>query len=163
MPFTHIDENGRAKMVDVSGKEVTLRRAVAGGEVRCAAETVRLILAREIPKGDVFAAARIAGIMAAKKTAEIIPLCHSIPVQSVAVEISADASSGGCENGVITVTAEAAAEAKTGVEMEALTAVAGACLCIYDMCKAVDRGMVVGNIRLLRKSGGRSEYIRGED
>jgi cyclic pyranopterin phosphate synthase len=158
MPFTHLDEHGRVKMVDISGKQVTLRKAAAGGEVRCSPDTVRLIAGGQIKKGDVFAAARIAGIMAAKKTPELIPLCHGIPVESVEIEIRADEDAG-----IVEVTAETATEGKTGIEMEALTAAAGACLCIYDMCKAVDRSMVIGNIRLLRKSGGRSgEYIREE-
>jgi cyclic pyranopterin phosphate synthase len=155
MPFTHLDEDGKVKMVDITEKPVTLRRAEAGGEVRCRPETVCQITENRIKKGDVFAAARIAGIMAAKKTPELIPLCHSIPVQSVDMEISADR-----ENGIIMVKALVVTEGKTGVEMEALTAVSGACLCIYDMCKAVDKGMIIGNIRLLYKSGGRSgEYI----
>jgi cyclic pyranopterin phosphate synthase len=145
-------------MVDISGKEVTLRQAVAGGEVHCKPETVRLITEQKIKKGDVFAVARVAGIMAAKKTPELIPLCHGISVNSVEIEIGADVQSG-----VITVEALAITEGKTGVEMEALTAVSGTCLCIYDMCKAIDKDMVIGNIRLLKKSGGRSgEYVRGE-
>ena len=158
MPFTHLDEEGRVKMVDVSEKPVTLRKALAGGEVRCRPETVRQITEKNIKKGDVFAAARIAGILAAKKTPELIPLCHSIPVQSVEIEIGTDV-----QNGIVNVTASAVTEGKTGVEMEALTAVTGACLCIYDMCKAADKSMVIGNIRLLKKSGGRSgEYVREE-
>ena len=158
MPFTHLDEDGRVKMVDISEKQATLRRAEAGGEVLCSPETVRMITEQKINKGDVFAAARIAGIMAAKKTPELIPLCHGIPVNSVEVRISADQDSG-----IINVKASVITEAKTGIEMEALTAIAGSCLCIYDMCKAVDKGMVIGNIRLLHKSGGRSgEYNREE-
>ena len=158
MTFTHLDEQGRAKMVDISGKEVTLRQAVAGGEVLCHPETVRQIAEQKIKKGDVFAVARVAGIMAAKKTPELVPLCHGISVNSVEIEISSD-----IKNGVITVEALAITEGKTGVEMEALTAVAGTCLCIYDMCKAIDKEMVIDNIRLLKKTGGRSgEYIRKE-
>jgi len=145
-------------MVDISGKEVTLRQAVAGGEVLCHPETVRQIAEQKIKKGDVFAVARVAGIMAAKKTPELVPLCHGISVNSVEIEISSD-----IKNGVITVEALAITEGKTGVEMEALTAVAGTCLCIYDMCKAIDKEMVIDNIRLLKKTGGRSgEYIRKE-
>jgi len=155
MPFTHLDDDGKIRMTDISNKPVTLRKAAAGGEVRCRPDTVAQITARNIKKGDVFAAARIAGVMAAKKTPELIPLCHSIPVHSVDIEIGADADSG-----VISVKASAVTEGKTGIEMEALTAVTGACLCIYDMCKAVDKTMVIGNIQLLYKSGGQSgEYI----
>jgi len=158
MSFTHLDEQGRAKMVDISDKQSTLRKAVAGGEVRCRPDTADQIVSQSIKKGDVFAVARVAGIMAAKKTPELIPLCHGIPVNSVEIEINADVQSG-----VITVTALAVTEGKTGIEMEALTAVAGACLCIYDMCKAIDKDMVIGNIRLLSKSGGRSgDYKREE-
>ena len=156
MAFTHLDEQGRAKMVDISGKEVTLRQAIAGGEVICKPETVRLVTEQKIKKGDVIAVARVAGIMAAKKTPELIPLCHGISVNSVEIEIDAD-----IESGVIKVEALVITEGKTGVEMEALTAVSGTCLCIYDMCKAIDKDMVIGNIRLLKKSGGRSgEYVR---
>jgi len=158
MSFTHLDEQGRAKMTDISGKPVTLRKAMAAGEVRCRPDTVSQIVSQSIKKGDVFAVARVAGIMAAKKTPELIPLCHGIPVNSVEIEINADAG-----NGVITVTASAVTEGKTGIEMEALTAASVACLCIYDMCKAIDKGMVIGNIRLLSKSGGRSgNYMRKE-
>ena len=158
MRFTHMDEAGKIKMVDVSEKAATQRRAVAAGEVRCSTDTVRRIVEMNVKKGDVFAAARIAGILAAKKTPELIPLCHSIPLDSVEVEISADV-----DGGLVSVTATAGTFGKTGVEMEALVAVSGACLCIYDMCKAADKSMVVGNIRLLRKSGGQSgEYVREE-
>lgn len=158
MSFTHLDEQGRAKMVDISDKQVTLRKAVAAGEVRCRPETASRIVSQSIKKGDVFAVARVAGIMAAKKTPELIPLCHGIPINSVEIEINADT-----ESGVITVTASAVTEGKTGIEMEALTAVSGTCLCIYDMCKAVDKDMVIGDIRLLSKSGGRSgDYKREE-
>jgi cyclic pyranopterin phosphate synthase len=156
MSFTHLDEQGRAKMVDISDKQVTLRKAVAAGEVRCRPDTAVQIVSQSVKKGDVFAVSRVAGIMAAKKTAELIPLCHGIPINSVEIEIGADA-----ENGVITVIASVVTEGKTGIEMEALTAVSGTCLCIYDMCKAIDKDMVIGNIRLLSKSGGRSgDYIR---
>lgn len=157
--FTHLDEQGRAKMVDISDKQVTLRKAVASGEVRCHPDTASKMVSQSIKKGDVFAVSRIAGIMAAKKTADLMPLCHAIPINSVEIEISADA-----EKGIITVTAFAVTEGKTGIEMEVLTAVSGACLCIYDMCKAIDKDMVIGNIRLLSKSGGRSgEYNRSSD
>jgi cyclic pyranopterin phosphate synthase len=156
MQLTHFDEHGHAKMVDISDKQVTQRKAAASGEVRCRPGTASQIVSQSIKKGDVFAAARVAGIMAAKKTAELIPLCHGIPLNAVEIDISTD-----IENGVIAVTATAVTEGKTGVEMEALVAVSGACLCIFDMCKAVDKDMVIGNIRLLSKSGGRSgEYSR---
>jgi len=149
--FTHLDEQGCAKMVDISDKQVTLRKAVAGGEVKCNPETVSKIVSQSIKKGDVFAVSRVAGIMAAKKTAELIPLCHAILVNSVEIDISADVLTG-----IITVTASAVTEGKTGIEMEALTAVSGTCLCIYDMCKAIDKNMVIGNVRLISKTGGRS-------
>ena len=158
MAFTHLTEDGRVQMVDVSEKPVTRRNAVAGGEVRCRPETVKKMLAKDIKKGDVFAAARIAGIMAAKKTPELIPLCHTVSIDAVDIDISADPKSG-----IVAVKATAASKGKTGIEMEALTAVSGACLCVYDMCKAIDKDMVIGNIRLLRKSGGRSgDYVREE-
>ena len=158
MNFTHLDDQGRAKMVDISDKEVTLRQAIAGGEVHCNPETVRRIAEQKIKKGDVLAVARVAGIMATKKTPELIPLCHGISVNSVEIEIKLDV-----ENGIIEVEALAVTEGKTGVEMEALVGVSGTCLCIYDMCKAIDKDMVIDNIRLLKKSGGRSgEYVRAE-
>jgi len=158
MSFTHLDQQGRAKMVDISDKEITLRQAIAGGEVHCKPETVRQVTEQKIKKGDVIAVARVAGIMAAKKTPELIPLCHGISVNSVEIEINADV-----EKGIITVEALVITEGKTGVEMEALTAVSGTCLCIYDMCKAIDKDMVIDNIRLLKKSGGRSgEYVCAE-
>jgi len=158
MSFTHLDEQGRAKMTDISEKPITLRKAAAAGEIRCHPDTVSRILSQSIKKGDVFAVARVAGIMAAKKTPELIPLCHGIPVNSVEIEINADA-----ENGLVTVIASAVTEGKTGIEMEALTAASATCLCIYDMCKAIDKEMVIGNIRLLSKSGGRSgDYKREE-
>ena len=158
MPFSHLDENGRARMVDISLKPVTQRKAEAGGEIHCLPGTVEQIISHRISKGDVFALARAAGVMAAKKTSELIPLCHNIPLQFVEIGIKADAATG-----IISVTALVSAEGKTGVEMEALTAVSAVCLCVYDMCKSADKGMVIGNIRLLSKSGGRSgEYKREE-
>ena len=158
MDFTHLDGQGRVKMVDISEKQATLRRAVAQGEVDCRPETIERIAEQKIKKGDVFAASRVAGIMAAKKTPELIPLCHGIPINSVEIEIEADAAKG-----KVTVTASVVTEGKTGVEMEALTAVSGSCLCIYDMCKAMDKDMTINNVRLLEKTGGRSgEYIRTE-
>ncbi len=137
-------------MVDVSGKRVTTRRAVASAEVRLSEKTLRLIHDGRLPKGDVFAAARLAGIQAAKKTGELIPLCHPLPIDAVAVDITARPPDR------IEIRATATIKARTGVEMEALTAVAVAALTIYDMCKSVDRGIVIGPIRLEEKTGGRS-------
>lgn len=149
--LTHLDESGAARMVDVSDKDVTRREAVATGSVAMLPETLDLILAGDLKKGDVFAVARIAGIMAAKRTHELIPLCHPLPISSVKVEIEADRLLPGLK-----VTARVAVSSQTGVEMEALTAASVACLTIYDMAKAVERGMVIGDIRLVTKSGGRS-------
>lgn len=151
MLFTHLDENGKVKMVDISEKKVTLRKAIASGEIKCNKNTISLITSKDIKKGDVFAAARIAGIMAAKKTPELIPLCHGIPIQSIEINIDTD-----LEQCKIFISATVVTEGKTGVEMEALTGVIGAGLCIYDMCKAIDKDMVIGDIKLLSKSGGRS-------
>jgi len=156
--LTHIDETGAARMVDVGAKAETGRRAVAAGVVTMAAATLAAIRAGNAPKGDVIATARIAGIMAAKRTAELIPLCHPLPLTSVDVEILADEALPG-----LRVTATATVSGKTGVEMEALTAVSVACLTIYDMAKALDRGMVIGAIRLIEKSGGRSGHWRAGD
>ena len=147
--LTHLDEKGRAKMVDVGAKPVTRRRAVAAGTVRMKPETAAAIRAGAIEKGDVLAVARIAGIQAAKKAWELIPLCHPLPLDHVAVELEVGEDE-------VRIRAEASVEARTGVEMEALCAVAGAALCVYDMAKAIDREMTIGNIRLLEKSGGRS-------
>ncbi|OGO80064.1 MAG: molybdenum cofactor biosynthesis protein C [Clostridiales bacterium GWC2_40_7] len=156
MELTHIDEKGNARMVDVSGKEDSRREAVACGKVFVKREVLQLISEGRMPKGDVMAAARIAGIMAAKRTQELIPLCHSILLDSVEVELAADT-----DNCSINITAKVRCTGKTGVEMEALTAVSVAALTIYDMCKAVDKGMTVTDIMLIRKTGGKSgEYIR---
>ncbi len=155
--LTHIDARGAARMVDVSKKRVTARRAVASGEVRVAPETLRLILDGDIPKGDVFAAARIAGIQAAKRTADLIPLCHPLPIEAVDISIASRRPDR------ILITATATVRARTGIEMEALTAASVAALTIYDMCKAVDRGIVIGPIRLEEKSGGRSGTWRRGD
>jgi cyclic pyranopterin phosphate synthase len=149
--FTHLDEQGRARMVDVGGKEVTRRVAVAEGRIRTSAATVAAIAGGANPKGDVLAVARIAGITGAKRTADLIPLCHPLPLDAVEVEVAPDAALPG-----VRVTATARVEGRTGVEMEALTAVTCALLTVYDMCKSRDRGMVVEGIRLLRKEGGRS-------
>jgi len=149
--LSHINEAGDAVMVDVSDKAVTARTAVAEGFVAMAPETLALVTTGEAKKGDVLAAARIAGIMAAKRTHELIPLCHPLAITKASVDFEMrDAPCG------IAVTAEVKVSGKTGVEMEALTAVSVACLTIYDMLKAADRGMVIGPISLVEKSGGRS-------
>ncbi len=149
--LSHLNEAGEARMVDVSRKAVTERSAVAEGFVAMAPETLDLILSGRAPKGDVLATARIAGIMGAKRTHELIPLCHPLPLTQVTVEFTPSRDPAG-----IRVEATAKVEAKTGVEMEALTAVTVACLTLYDMCKAVDRAMTFSGIRLIEKSGGRS-------
>jgi cyclic pyranopterin phosphate synthase len=149
--LTHVDASGRARMVDVGDKVVTRRIAVARGAVRMEPATAARIAANAIAKGDVLATARLAGVMAAKRTGELIPLCHPLPLDWVDVRLDVDQ-----ELGVVRIEAEAHIEARTGVEMEALTAVAVAGLTIYDMCKAVDRGMVLEDVCLVRKSGGRS-------
>ena len=155
--LTHITASGEAVMVDVGGKDITRREAVATGTVRMQAATLELIRSGDARKGDVVATARIAGIMAAKRTHELIPLCHPLNLDKVAVEIEIDADLPG-----LRVTATARVDGRTGVEMEALTAVSVACLTIYDMAKAVDRGMVIGDVRLLEKSGGRSGNWKAE-
>jgi len=152
--LSHLDEAGRARMVDVGAKPVTNRRAVAAGEVRMRPETLAKITAGEVPKGDVLAVARVAGIMAAKKTGDLIPLCHPLGLESVVVELTPVGS------GTLEITATATVTGRTGVEMEALTAVSVAALTVYDMCKAVDKEMTIGEIRLLEKSGGRSGTYR---
>jgi cyclic pyranopterin phosphate synthase len=149
--LTHVDEKGRARMVDVGAKEVTSRTAVAEGFVAMKAETLGLILSDTAPKGDVIAAARIAGIMAAKKTSELIPLCHPLALTKAAVEFAPSEKPSGLH-----VRAEVSVTGQTGVEMEALTAVSVAALTIYDMLKAADRDMEIGSIRLSSKTGGRS-------
>ncbi|MGC2424263.1 MAG: cyclic pyranopterin monophosphate synthase MoaC [Nitrospirota bacterium] len=152
--LTHFDEKGASRMVDVSGKDVTERVAVASGRVLMAAETFRLIKDKGAAKGDVLEVARIAGIMAAKKTSGLIPLCHPLPLEKVTVDFELDEKGSAVE-----IRAEAKVTARTGVEMEALTAVTVAALTIYDMCKAVDRGMEITDIRLIEKSGGRSGHF----
>jgi len=149
--FTHLDEQGRPRMVDVGEKEATRRVAVAEGHIRTSPDTVRAIAAGQVPKGNVLLIAQLAGITGAKRTADLIPLCHPLPLTSVDVDVSIDESLPG-----VRVAATAKVEGKTGVEMEALTAVSCALLTVYDLCKARDRGMVIGEIRLLRKEGGRS-------
>jgi cyclic pyranopterin phosphate synthase len=154
--LTHLDSSGQARMVDVGEKPVTARDAVAQGRVRMTRETFAKALAGDSKKGSVKAAAEFAGIMAAKRTAELIPLCHQIALSSVKVEITSDEAAS-----ALVVTARAATRGQTGVEMEALTAVSVACLTIYDMLKASDRGMVIEGITLLEKHGGASgDYVR---
>jgi cyclic pyranopterin phosphate synthase len=156
--LSHLDEQGRARMVDVSEKEVTSRIAVAQGVIRMRAETLALILEEKIEKGDVFSVARVAGIMAAKKTSELIPMCHPLNITSVEINLLPRERPAGVE-----IEATVRVNGKTGVEMEAMTAVAVAGLTIYDMCKAVDREMAIGEIRLVKKSGGKSgTFIRKE-
>jgi cyclic pyranopterin phosphate synthase len=155
--LTHIDATGAAHMVDVGDKAVTTRTAIAEGSVTMLPETLALILSGQAKKGDVLATARIAGIMAAKKTHELIPLCHPLLLTKVTVDIVADEMLPG-----LRVTALARVSGQTGVEMEALTAASVACLTIYDMAKAVDRGMVIGGVRLLEKSGGKSGTWKAE-
>jgi len=149
--LSHLDKTGAANMVDVSAKPVSERTAVAEGSVTMAAETLDLILSGDAKKGDVIGTARIAGIMAAKRTYELIPLCHPIALTKVTVEIEPDRALPGLH-----IRATTAVNERTGVEMEALTAVSVACLTVYDMAKAVDRGMQIGDIRLVEKRGGRS-------
>jgi cyclic pyranopterin phosphate synthase len=156
--LTHFDEEGAARMVDVSGKEETLREAVAAGRIAMLPETLRLILDRKMEKGDVFGVARVAGIMAAKKTADIIPMCHALDLTSVEIAFEPDEKAS-CVNILATVRCTG----KTGVEMEALIAAATAGLTIYDMCKAVDRAMTVTDIRLIRKTGGKSGTFERND
>jgi cyclic pyranopterin phosphate synthase len=154
--LSHVDTQGRARMVDVASKEVTVREAIATGKVRLQPEVLHLIVTGTMPKGDVLAVARVAGIMAAKKTPDLIPLCHPLPIASVKVELTPDEVAG-----VISIEARVKVEAKTGVEMEALTAVSVAALTIYDMCKAVDKGIVISDICLQKKTGGKSGvYVR---
>ena len=149
--LTHLDEHGNARMVDVSAKDETERVAVAAGRVAMEPKTLELILTGGIVKGDVLAAARIAGIMAAKRTPDLIPLCHPLTLASVAVELT-----GNRERSTIEIEATCRITGRTGVEMEALTAVSVAALTIYDMCKSVDRGMRITDIHLIHKSGGKS-------
>ena len=155
--FSHFNSAGEAVMVDVSGKENTKRIAVAAGEIRMSAECFRKVTAGDMKKGDVLGVARIAGIMGAKKTSELIPLCHILQLTKVEIEFRFPG-----ENRIEAV-CTAKTMGKTGVEMEALTGVSTALLTIYDMCKAVDRSMEIGQIRLLEKSGGKSGTFRRED
>jgi len=153
--LSHLDETGAARMVDVSGKAVTTRTAIASGRITMTAETLAAIRTGTAAKGDVLATARIAGIMAAKRTSDLIPLCHPVPLSSITIDLALD------ETG-ITATATARIDGKTGVEMEALTAVSVALLTLYDMTKAMDKAMTIGDIRLLSKTGGKSgDWVRG--
>lgn len=156
--LTHLDERGEARMVDVSDKDVTSRSAIAEGFVAMAPETLALIEQGQAKKGDVLATARIAGIMAAKRTHELIPLCHPLPISKAAVAFEISHAPSG-----VHVTAEVKVTGKTGVEMEALTAVSVACLTIYDMLKAADKAMRFECIRLVEKTGGRSGDFRADD
>ena len=156
--LSHLDDEGRASMVDVSDKEVTSRRAVAEGHIEMAEETLRLIVSGQTPKGDPIQVAELAGVMGGKKTADLIPLCHALPGTTVRVSLEPDPALPG-----VRARAEATVVGQTGVEMEALTAVAVALLTVYDMAKAVDRGMRIGGIRLLAKEGGRSGTFTADD
>jgi cyclic pyranopterin phosphate synthase len=156
--LSHLDDQGRARMVDVSEKGITSRVAVARGTIHMRPETLELIRGGKVEKGDVFSVARVAGIMAAKKTPELIPMCHPLNLTSVKIELIA------CDNPArVDIEASVRVTGKTGVEMEAMTAVAVAGLTIYDMCKAVDREMTIGEIRLVEKSGGKSGTFKRHD
>ncbi|NJL82234.1 MAG: cyclic pyranopterin monophosphate synthase MoaC [Chloroflexaceae bacterium] len=156
--LTHLNDRGEAQMVDVSSKQITLREAIAAGAVRMRPETLAAIAAGNAPKGDVLGVAKVAGIMAAKQTAQLIPLCHPLPLQKIEVQITADAELPGYQ-----IQATVKTKGETGVEMEALTAVAVAALTLYDMAKALDKSLEIGAIRLLKKTGGKSgDYVREE-
>ena len=153
--LTHLDAAGQARMVDVADKQPTQRRAVARAELRMTPETAHAVAAGDAPKGDVLGTARIAGIQAAKRTAELIPLCHTIPLSFVGVECAVDA-----EAGTVTLRAEARTTAATGVEMEALTAASVAALTVYDMVKGIERGVQIASVALLEKTGGKEDWRR---
>jgi len=155
--LTHIDKDGNAVMVDVSAKDDTARTATAEGRIEMLPETAALIAARGVKKGDVLSIAQLAGIMGAKKTPDLIPLCHPIALSAVEVTLALDEDAS-----AVTVTATCRTTGKTGVEMEALTAVAVAALTVYDMCKAVDRGMRITGIRLIHKAGGKSGVYKAD-
>ena len=157
--LSHVDEQGRARMVSVAQKAITHRTCIARGEVRMAAETLARISEGSIPKGDVLLTARLAGIQAAKRTDQWIPLCHSLPLDGIEVSLQPDRAASR-----VVVEAVVETHARTGVEMEALVAVAAAGLTVYDMCKAIDRAITIGEIRLIQKSGGKSgKWTRAED
>jgi cyclic pyranopterin phosphate synthase len=153
--LTHLDKQGRAKMVDVTEKPETMREAVATGSVHMKSETLRLIRDKKVPKGDVLCVSRVAGIMAAKKAGELIPMCHPLNITSVDIDFDLDD-----KNNKIGIKARVKITGRTGVEMEALTAVSAAALTIYDMCKAADKEMIISEIMLLEKRGGRSGLFR---
>ena len=153
--LTHVDETGAARMVDVSGKGVTVREAAATGRVLVSPTVVALLRGEGVPKGDALGVARVAGIMAAKRTPDLVPLCHPLAISGVTVDLRVDDEAVG-------ITATVRTSDRTGVEMEALTAVAVAALTVYDMCKAVDRGMRIAEVRLVYKAGGRSGEWRTE-
>jgi len=157
MSLTHFDEAGRAHMVDVGGKDETERTATAAGSVTLSADTVALIRDGGVKKGDVLSVARLAGIMGAKRTPDLIPLCHPLALTSVKVDLTLDEATS-----AVRIEATCKLKGKTGVEMEALTAVSVAALTVYDMVKAVDKSMVIGDIRLLHKAGGKSGEYRGQ-
>ncbi|MCL1911525.1 MAG: cyclic pyranopterin monophosphate synthase MoaC [Leptospirales bacterium] len=156
--FSHYSENGNSMMVDVSSKEITVRTARAEGFIKMQPATLELIEKRLLPKGNLFEVSRIAGIMAAKKTAEIIPMCHPLNLSFINVDIEFDKSKGG-----IRVSSEIRMKGVTGAEMEALTAVSAAALTVYDMVKAVDKEMIIDGIRLIEKKGGKSDYNSPKD
>ena len=150
--LTHLNQEGEAVMVDVGGKEVTVRTAAAYARIRMKRETLEALLKADLKKGDGLAAARIAGIMGAKKTSELIPLCHNIPIDKITVDFERESDT------TLGITVRAKCSYKTGIEMEALTGASVAALTVYDMCKAIDRSMVIEEIRLLEKTGGKSDY-----
>ena len=156
--LTHFDSQGRAHMVDVSQKDVTTRVAIARGTVLMEPATLRRIADGEIGKGDVLGVARLAGIMAAKRTHDLIPLCHPLPLAAIAIDLRPDA-----RRNAVDIEAEVKTSGRTGVEMEALTAVSVAALTVYDMCKAIDRGMRIADIRLVHKSGGKSGVFEARE
>lgn len=159
MKFTHFNESGKARMVDVGGKDETKRVAIARGTIYMSKETLIKVKEGYMKKGDVLAVAQVAGIMGAKKTSELIPMCHNIFIDGVDLSFKFDE-----EKSAIHIEAEAKTTGKTGVEMEALTAVSTAALTIYDMCKSIDKKMIIDNIRLVKKTGGKSgEYLRNGD
>lgn len=157
MTLTHFDDSGRAKMVDITDKPTTERIAIAECVVRMKMDTLQSIIDRKIAKGDVFQVARLAGIMAAKSTAHLIPLCHNIPITSVEIDIEPD-----LDNSLVKIKTKAKTTAQTGIEMEALVATSIAALTIYDMCKAIDKEMVIDEIKLVYKSGGKSGEFKRE-
>lgn len=156
--LTHIGEDGEARMVDVSEKDITDRTATARGTVLMAPETLKLIIDGTVKKGDVISVARLAGIMAAKRTSDLIPLCHPLALNKVDVDLTCDA-----DRNAVDIEATCRVSGRTGVEMEALTAVSTAALTVYDMCKAVDRSMQLTDIRLVRKAGGKSGEFRADE